>query len=110
MSGWTPYMAAIWNAGVEVGMPTRHRLQAPVAPLEEVPEERHAALGQRLLQHRAREPVDLHDQEPAAAARGRRPEPETADQTVEPVLDREDQIVHAFIVPGAARSDPASAV
>ncbi len=74
MSGWTPYIAAMWKAGVDVGIPTVIGEQPVPVAADETPEDRHVPPGQCLLEDGARESVDLDDQEaPPTRPRAGRP-------------------------------------
>src|SRR6267143_1344710 len=50
-------------------LPEEHGMQPPAAALDHAPQERHPALGQRQLEDRARQPVDLHDEQTSPSGR-----------------------------------------
>src|ERR1700704_6273135 len=126
MSGRTPYIAAIWKAGVEVGRPTligsradagrarlgphavhrghlegrrrgrqahAHRLEAVRVTVQQLREDRHAAVAQPLFEGSPREAVDLHDQQAALRGLGGAAPAQAADEPIDRPLERQDQPV-----------------
>jgi len=67
---------------------------------EQSPQERHAALGQALLEDCARQPVDLDDEEAASTGRRRVSQTQASDRAVEQALEEKDQLVerHAHLL------------
>ena len=101
MSGWTPYIVAIWKAGVDVGMPTVIGLSSGFPALDEAPEDRHVPARQGVVEDGARQPVDLDDQQAPPIAHGRGAQPETPHQPVDRRLGPEKEIVRSHALAGA---------
>src|SRR5262249_12445096 len=70
-----------------------HLVATIALTLEQLREKRRGALRERLVEHGARQSVDLDDQQPAASAHGCRPEAEATYQTVDAVLEGKNDIV-----------------
>ena len=77
--------------------PHGHRREPVSLAVHEPPEERHVPAGQRLLEHGAREPVDLDDQEPPPAGSGRTPEPDPPDDPVDSTLEAKKEILEGTL-------------
>jgi hypothetical protein len=73
--------------------PDRHRRHLIAAPAEQRARNGTRPRANRVLEDRAREPVDLHDQQTATAWHRRRPQPEPAYQTIERTLQAKDEVV-----------------
>ena len=76
--------------------PDSHRLEPVVIPLEQAGQKGHAPRRERLVEHRAREAIDLHDEE--RPTRGRRcgATAQAADQAIDGVLGGESQLVEGY--------------
>ena len=71
----------------------RHRLQVVAVTPQQSLEEGHAPRRQSPLKDDARQAVNLHDQEPPVRADGGGTTAKTADETIDPTLEGEDQVV-----------------
>jgi hypothetical protein len=58
-------------------------------------QERHASFGEDVLQHRARQPVDLNDEQAALTDLRRSPAAQTPDGAIQGALAPEDKVVYS---------------
>ena len=93
MSGRTPYMSAAWKAGVDDGSPTDSG-RGEAARGQRPGEAGHAALREGALEDRARQPVDLHEEEAARTRGGGGAAAQPARGAVHRALQGEHRRVH----------------
>jgi alkylation response protein AidB-like acyl-CoA dehydrogenase len=76
--------------------------------IDEALDERHAPRREAALEHRARQPVDLDDQQTPGDARGRRTEPESANETIDARLSGQNGVVERHVGVSIVLSEPMS--